>query len=314
MQCTVSVCVSAKKKEQKPIRLRGIDGRASPDGLWLVLQSHYFSMQGTSDIMRFRKSQFWGTDTRRLRSSKSWPCDKNHRSVFILCDLHSKRRKLSEKTWTGWPRSPLRRHPLINTTAATPRFDLSCFNILPKIKNISRQPHSESTALPLHFKVKVFPLLESWAYQLLRSNPHSASIISPRARGLYWERQRQKSERESASNRILWRGPHANGGYLVWIGMCVLSDRTPTQQTAWLLPQLTGILNWWDLLFQSPACITTHADDAPWSLGARPARHRCPSQCWGTRRKKRQGKVADEAILSNELKSKIVVMDFLSNH
>lgn len=109
------MCVSAKKKRPKTDTFKGNRRRrASPDGLWLVLHSHYFSMQGTSDIMHFKKRQFRGTDTRRLRSSKSWPCDKNHRSVFILCDLHSNRRKLSEKTLTDRPRSSLRRRPLMN--------------------------------------------------------------------------------------------------------------------------------------------------------------------------------------------------------
>lgn len=308
------MCVCQQKKRAKTDRFKG--NRWKSESRWIVdgLAESLLFYAGNFWHYAFKKRQFWGTDTRRLRNSKSRPCDKNHRSVFIHCDLHSNRRKLSEKTLTDRPHSSLRRCPLIIAAAASPRFDQSRLNILPKIKNISRQPSSGSTALPLHFKVKVFSLLEGWAYQLLRSNPHSASIISPKARGFYWERQRQKSERESWSNRILWRGPHANGGHLVWIGMCVLSDRTPTQQTARLLPQLTGILNWWDLLFQSPACITTHADDAPWCLGARPVHRGCLSQCWGMRRKKkRQGKVADEAILSNELKSKIVVMDFLSN-
>lgn len=39
--------------------------------------------------------------------------------------------------------------------------------------------------------------------------------------------------------------------------MCVLSNSTPTQQTAQLLPQLTGILNWENLLCQSSARILT---------------------------------------------------------
>lgn len=58
-------------------------------------------------------------------------------------------------------------------------------------------------------------------------------------------------------NRILQRGPHANRRLRVWIGMCVLSNRTPTQQTVQLLPQLTGILKWENLLFQSSARILT---------------------------------------------------------
>lgn len=80
-------------------------------------------------------------------------------------------------------------------------------------------------------------------------------------------------------NRILWRSPHANQGLWVWIGMCVLSNSTPTQQTAQLLPQLTGILNWENLLCQSSARILTQAraDDTRPSPGARPARCRCPS-------------------------------------
>lgn len=39
------------KKKKQWARLKGIDGRVTPDGLRLVLQSHYFCTEETSDIV-----------------------------------------------------------------------------------------------------------------------------------------------------------------------------------------------------------------------------------------------------------------------
>lgn len=97
----VCVCVSARKKKRaKTDTFRG--NRWKSGSRWIVagLAELLLFYAGNFWHYAFKKRQFWGTDSRRLRNSKSWPCDKNHRSVFILCDLHSNRRKLSEKTLT----------------------------------------------------------------------------------------------------------------------------------------------------------------------------------------------------------------------
>lgn len=153
--------------------------------------------------------------------------------------------------------------------------------------------------------------MKGWAYPLHRSNLNRASIISQKAsfRELLPKKKDKGVKENLEVSRFLWRDPHANQGLWFWIGMSVLSNRTPTQQNVQLLPQSTGIVNWEDLLFQSSAWILTQArsDDTPPSPGAQPACCRCPSQCWKMRNMR---KGADEAILLNELQSRIFSTDF----
>lgn len=57
---SVHLCVRQREKKGKEeeekekklwTRIKGIDGRVTPDGLRLVLQSHYFSAEETSHIL-----------------------------------------------------------------------------------------------------------------------------------------------------------------------------------------------------------------------------------------------------------------------